>query len=137
MTTSKTENTALMTAFKKAFAKGDADGLAGVLTDDFEWHMHWFGQGDPAPTGNVVRGVDAVLGEIEWRQANWSKVRFEGVTEQYVDDLVVQTFTISGIDHRGDTFEVDAVDLYRVVDGRLALKDTYWKQPAKAGEERA
>ncbi len=127
----------LMKAFKRAFANADADGLAKVLTDDFVWHMHWFPGDAPAPTGHVVQGADAMVAEINWRRENWSEVRFEGVSESYVDDLVVQTFTISGLDHDGQRFEVDAVDLYRVVDGRLALKDTYWKQPAKAGEARS
>ncbi len=130
------DHEAVMKAFKRAFAKADEDGLAEVVTDDFEWHMHWYLPDDPQPTGNVATGVDAVMAEIAWRAANWSEVRFDGVTEEYVDDLVVQTFRISGRDHAGDRFEVDAVDLYRIADGRLTLKDTYWKRPAIAGEER-
>jgi ketosteroid isomerase-like protein len=127
---------ALMNKFKRAFAKADADAFAEVVTDDFRWHMHWYLPDEPLPTGNVVTGVDAVMAEIAWRAANWSEVRFEGVDEQFVDDLVVQTFRISGTDHAGERFEVDAVDLYRIVAGRLALKDTYWKRPAVGGEER-
>jgi len=130
------ERQVLMNAFKRAFGKADRDAFAEVVTDDFQWNMHWFAPEDPLPTGNVVTGVDAVMAEIAWRAANWSEVRFDGVEERFVDDLVVQTFRISGTDHAGERFEVDAVDLYRIVNGRLALKDTYWKRPAAAGEER-
>lgn len=130
------DSATIMKAFKRAFAKADRDALAEVVTDDFEWHMHWYLPDDPTPTGNVATGVDAVMTEIAWRSANWSNVRFDGVTERYVDDLVVQTFRISGRDHAGDRFEVDAVDLYRIAGGRLMLKDTYWKRAALAGEER-
>ena len=130
------ERQKLMNAFKRAFGKADRDAFAEVVTDDFKWHMHWYLPDDPQPTGNIVTGPDAVMAEVAWRAANWSDVRFEGVEERFVDDLVVQTFRISGTDHAGERFEVDAVDLYRIVDGRLALKDTYWKRPAIAGEER-
>lgn len=130
------DHNALMTAFKRAFSRGDAVGLAEVLAEDFEWHMHWYGHDAPRPTGHVVTGVQGVLDEVAWRAANWSEVRFDGVTERFVDDLVVQTFRISGVDHHGERFETDAVDLYRVVAGRLALKDTYWKQPSEVEEGR-
>ena len=135
-TTDIAENQALMNAFKRAFAKADGEALRNVVTADFAWHMHWYLPNDPQPTGNVATGVDAVMAEIAWRAANWSNVRFDGVVERFVDDLVVQTFRISGIDHAGEPFEVDAVDLYRIVDGRLTIKDTYWKRPAMTGEER-
>jgi ketosteroid isomerase-like protein len=131
-----TDNQSLMNAFKRAFAKADRDAFAEVVTDDFEWHMHWYLPSDPQPTGNQVTGVDAVMAEIAWRAAHWTDVRFDGVEERFAGDLVVQTFRISGTDHAGDPFEVDAVDLYRIADGRLTLKDTYWKRPAIAGEER-
>ncbi|MGI9613788.1 MAG: nuclear transport factor 2 family protein [Acidimicrobiales bacterium] len=130
------ERQKLMNAFKRAFGKADRDAFAKVVTDDFKWHMHWYLPDDPQPTGNVVTGPDAAMAEVAWRAANWSDVRFDDVEERFIDDLIVQTFRISGTDHAGESFEVDAVDLYRIVDGQLALKDTYWKRPAIAGEER-
>ncbi len=130
----------LMTDFKRAFAKGDAEALAQVITPEFEWHMNWFPAAGAQSTGKVLRGLDEVMAEIRWRAANWSQVRFDGVEERYLiedgdaedaaGDLVVQTFTISGQDENGEGFQVDAVDLYRIVDGRLTLKDTYWKHPS-------
>ncbi|MDH3678537.1 MAG: nuclear transport factor 2 family protein [Acidimicrobiia bacterium] len=130
------DHTELMTAFKRAFSRGDSEALAGLLTDDFEWHMHWYPTDAPRSTGHVVKGVQGVVDEVAWRAANWSDVRFDAVSERVAGDLVVQTFTISGVDHHGKRFETDAVDLYRLVDGRLALKDTYWKQPTEAREDR-
>ena len=129
-------NVELMRRMKKGFATADGDLLGSVLADDFEWHMHWFGANDPTPTGNVVTGVAGVVAELAWRAENWTDVRFDGVAERYVDDMVVQTFRISGNDHRGEPFANDVVDLYRIDDGKIALKDTYWKRPAVAGEER-
>lgn len=129
------ENEALMRDFKRAFGRADPDLLRSVVTPDFAWHMHWYRTADPLPTGNVVTGVDAVMTEIAWRAANWRDVRFDDMTERYVDDVVLQTFRTSGTDHSGAHFETDVVDLYRIVDRRLASKDTYWKQPARNGED--
>ena len=43
------------------------------------------------------------------------------------DDLIVQTFVVSGTDSRGEKFRSHAVDLYPLRDGRVAAKRTFWK----------
>jgi hypothetical protein len=40
---------------------------------------------------------------------------------------IIQTFRVSGIDESGRAFDVRAVDLYAVEGGKLASKDSYWK----------
>ncbi|MGF1595370.1 MAG: nuclear transport factor 2 family protein [Acidimicrobiales bacterium] len=120
----------LMRRFKRGFARADPTELGAVITDDFEWHLHHFPADRPSPTGTVLRGLDQVMAEIRWRQEHWHGVRFNGMVERYLGDLVVQTFTVSGHDEHHRPFTVDAVDLYRIVDDRLASKDTYWKQPS-------
>jgi ketosteroid isomerase-like protein len=123
-----TDYSDLMTRFRRAYAAADPDQLGGVLTDDFVWHMHWFSADDPTPTGKVLHGIDEMVEQLQWRQANWTDVRFDGLLERFAPDLVTQTFRISGAD-RGTPFNVDVVDLYDVVDGRIQRKSTYWKQP--------
>jgi hypothetical protein len=119
----------LMTRFRRAYAKADPELLGAVLGAGFEWHTHTFRPEDPLPTGRVLRGVDEMVAELEWRKANWSDVRFDGLVEHFAPKLVTQSFTISGID-RGTRFEVAAVDLYTLGDDDLIVKkDTYWKQP--------
>ena len=56
-----------------------------------------------------------------------TKVRFRDLKERFLPGLVVQTFTISGIDKGDKSFEVAAVDLYTIEKGLIAKKDTYWK----------
>lgn len=120
----------LMTRFRRAYAKADAELLAEVFTDDIEWHNHWFPADAAVPTGRVLRGVDEVVAELAWRREHWTDVRYEGLQERFAPGLVTQTFTISGVD-RGQPFEVAAVDLYDVTDdGRITKKDTYWKYAA-------
>lgn len=120
----------LMTRFRKAYATADRDALAAVFGVEFEWHTHTFSPSDPVPTGRVIRGIDDMVKELEWRKENWVGVRFEGLQERFAPGLVTQTFTISGVD-RGTPFHVDAVDLYTLDANELITKkDTYWKHAA-------
>ena len=40
------------------------------------------------------------------------------------------SLVVSGVDENGRRFHNAAVDLYPLRDGRIARKQTYWKQPA-------
>lgn len=121
---------AVMKNFMRGFGKADRELLANAVTDDFEWHMHWGESEGDQPTGKVLRGLDEVLGEIKRRQAGWTDVSYDDMELRYTDDMVVQTFTVSGVDENGTRFNSDAVDLYPVRDGKLSRKQTYWKQPS-------
>jgi len=123
-----TDPEAVMRSFKRGFAKVDRTSLERAVTDDFEWHLHWQESPEDEPTGKVLRGVDAVMAEIERRRDRWSEVRYEDVVERYTEDMVVQTFNVSGIDSNGRRFNCGAVDLYPLRDGLIARKQTYWKQ---------
>ena len=120
---------AVMNDFKRAFAKVDRELLASAVTDDFQWHMHWQDDEGDQPTGKVLRGLDEVMAEIERRRDHWSELRYTDVEERYTDDLIVQTFVVSGVDANGRRFNNAAVDLYPLSDGLIAAKQTYWKQP--------
>ena len=69
-----------------------------------------------------------VMVEIERRRDTWTELSYDGVEERFTDDLIVQTFTVSGVDATGRRFSSDAVDLYPLRDGRITRKQTYWKQ---------
>ncbi len=118
-----------MADFKRGFAKVDRERLAAAVTDDFQWHMHWSESDDDQPTGKVLQGLDAVMAEIERRRDNWSELRYNDVEERFIDDMIVQTFVVSGVDANGKRFNAAAVDLYPLRDGLIAAKQTYWKQP--------
>ncbi len=118
----------VMRHLKRGFAKCDRASLAKAVCDDFEWHVHWQeGEGDQ-PTGKVLRGLDEVMREIERRRDHWTELRYEDMEERLAGDLIVQTFTVSGVDENGVRFSSAAVDLYPLRGGRIARKQTYWKQ---------
>ena len=123
---------AVMRDFKRGFARVDRASLARAVTDDFEWHLHWFDGADEQPAGRVLRGLDEVIAEIERRRDRWSELRYDDVEERFTEDLVVQTFVVSGVDGNGRRFHNAAVDLYPIRDGLIARKQTYWKQPHRA-----
>lgn len=117
-----------MRRLRRGFAKADRSELEAAVTDDFEWHMHWQESPDDEPTGKVLRSLDEVMVEIERRRDQWSDLSYDRVEERYTDDMIVQTFVVSGIDADGRRFSSEAVDLYPLRDGRITRKQTYWKQ---------
>ena len=86
-----------MRAFKRGFAKVDRESLAAAVTDDFEWHQHYARGDEDLPTGRILVGVDALVAETQWRAEHWSSVRYENLEEREAGDLLVQTFTIQGV----------------------------------------
>ena len=117
----------LMKDFRRAYAKADRDGLLAATTHDFTWHQHFATSEDDLPTGRVLNGVDELLDEIAWRGEHWQDVEYVDMVERATEDLLVQTFTIRGIED-GKPFHANVVDLYPVKNGRIERKDTYWKQ---------
>ncbi len=116
----------LMSAFRSAYSRADRAALLQVTTGDFEWHQHAATSTSEQPTGRVLKGIDALLNELQWRTDHWQDVIYSGLEERAAGDLLVQTFVIQGCED-GKSFHAKAVDLYPVVDGRIARKDTYWK----------
>jgi len=116
----------LMVCFRTAYSKADRSGLLEVTTSDFEWHQHCTTDPSERTTGRILRGVDELLTEIGWRQEHWQQVRYENLQERAASDLLIQTFIVSGVED-GVEFHASAVDLYPVVNGQIARKDTYWK----------
>jgi ketosteroid isomerase-like protein len=121
----------LLAAFGRAYFRADRAALLACTTDDFEWHQH---AGPEAPNGRVLRGVEAVCQEVERRKAAW-KVRYGDFETFPSKHLITSTFTVKGTDDQGREVDVRAVDLYLVRAGRVARKDSFWKQiePDSAG----
>ena len=78
---------------------------------------------------SVRRKLKAMADEMERRKREWTDVRYDDVEERMAgDDLIVQTFLVSGVDSRGRAFTTRAVDLYPLRGGKIAAKRTFWKQ---------
>jgi ketosteroid isomerase-like protein len=124
----QTEMDAIMSQFRRAYGTANTEGLEAILTSDFEWHTHIGASETDSPRGRVIKGVDNLVKELKWRGDNWARVKYANLVERPAGDVILQTFTISGINEAAKPFHVNVVDLYSVRDGRIYRKDTYWKQ---------
>ena len=113
----------LLAAFETAYAKADEALLASCVASDFEWHQH----SGNLPAGKVIKGIVQVCAEIRWRQTHWKNVHYENVKNHFAHAMIVANFRVSGTDESGRRFCANAVDLYPVVEGKIAKKDTFWK----------
>lgn len=115
----------LLRAFGKAFNRGDIDGILACVTDDFEWRL---ASGPDAPDGKVVRGKDAVRRALEERDREIAEMRFSETEVTVAGDTVFGAFRATGRTRDGRAIDRRGLDVYRIRDGRIALKDSYWKQ---------
>ena len=117
--------TALLRDFGKAFNRGDIDGILACVTDDFEWRL---AEGPDAPDGKVVKGKEAVRKALEDRDREIAEMRFSETAVAIVGDTVFGSFRATGKTCDGRAIDRRGVDIYRIRDGKIALKDSYWKQ---------
>lgn len=121
------DRTAAMTvlkAFGKAFNAGDVEGILAQVTDDFEWRLH---EGPVAPDGAVVRGRDEVRAALEARADRIESIRFSETEVLFGEDHVVGRFRAAGAYRDGRPIDVRGIDVYAFRDGKIAVKDSYWK----------
>lgn len=116
---------ALLRDFGKAFNRGDIDGILACVTDDFEWRL---AEGPDAPDGKVVRGKEAVRRALEDRDREIAEMRFSETAVTIDGDRVIGTFRATGRTRDGRPIDRRGVDIYRIEGGKIALKDSYWKQ---------
>ena len=115
----------LMTRFGQAFMKGDVEAIVACVTDDFEWRQ---AVGPEAPWGRIVKGKDALRAALAERDVTMAKLRFSETKVAINGDQVVGTFRISGETQDGRPGDWRGCDLYEISDGKIAYKDSYWKQ---------
>jgi ketosteroid isomerase-like protein len=116
---------ALLRQFGKVFNRGDIEGILACVTDDFEWRL---AEGPDAPDGKVVRGKEAVRAALEERDRAIAEMRFSETAVTIAGDTVFGTFRAVGKTRDGRNIDRRGLDIYRIRDGRIALKDSYWKQ---------
>lgn len=115
----------LLKRFGKAFNRGDVGAILDCVTDDFEWVM---AAGPEAPHGRIARGRDAVRAALAERDRVLTNVRFSETEVFQSGSRVVGTFRMTATRADGAPVDLRGCDLYTIRDGRIARKDSYWKQ---------
>lgn len=113
----------LLKGFLEAFNRHDLDAIMDHFADDCVFYM---------PRGSGPRG-DQFVGKQEVR-AGLAK-RFAGIPDVHYgedqhwvgDDFGVSEWTLTGISTSGQHIEVRGVDLLEFADGKITLKDSFWK----------
>jgi hypothetical protein len=75
-----------------------------------------------------VSGVGAMIGILQERRLAWRDVRYADVRLIASDDRVFQTYRVTGNDLESGPFDATGIDLYEIRNGKITLKDSYWKQ---------
>lgn len=118
--------TEVMQRFGKAFFSRDAAEIAKVITEDAEWH---FAMGEDGPDGRVRKGLAGFMQGIADNDAWFASLRFEHVVcRGFGTDQIVMTYLVRGHMRAGAAFTQRGIELITVRDGRVALKDVFWKQ---------
>ena len=106
----------LIDAYNEAWNRQDLDAVASMHDDDIVFH-NW-------TAGDRVEGADAVRAHIGGIFENWPSLRFTGRSMHVGDDFVVSEWTARTTSD-GETREWDGVDVFPIVNGKIARKDVY------------
>lgn len=117
----------VLRAFGKAFNKGDVDAILECVTDDFEWRL---AEGPDAPDGKIVKGKEAVRAALEERDRTTKSMRFSETSVHFAGETVIGCFRATGEMTDGTEIDQRGVDIYQFRDGKISVKDSYWKRIA-------
>ncbi|MGB7182927.1 MAG: nuclear transport factor 2 family protein [Burkholderiaceae bacterium] len=121
-----TQANQIIARFGKAFFNRDRELLAQAVTEDVQWH---FAIGNDYPHGRVRHGVDGFMQGIEENDAMFERLKFLDIECRALSpDEIVMTYLLDGKYRGGNAFSLRGIELIRVRDGKIALKDVFWKQ---------
>ncbi len=116
---------ALLKKLGRGFNNGDVDAILECVTDDFEWIL---ASGPDAPHGKIVRGRDGVAATMAARAKEIPELRFSETELIYAGERVIGTYRATGRYADGRRIDARGCDVYVIRDGKIARKDSYWKQ---------
>ncbi|MFL5954047.1 MAG: nuclear transport factor 2 family protein [Gaiellaceae bacterium] len=106
----------LIDSYNDAWNRHDLDAIASMHADDIVFHNH--------TAGERVEGAEAVRTHIGRIFENLPSLRFTGRSLRVADDFAVSEWTAHA-EKDGESIEWDGVDVFPIVDGKLARKDVY------------
>ena len=106
----------LIDAYNDAWNRQDLDAVAAMHADDIVFHNH--------TAGERVDGAAAVREHIGRIFSGWPDLRFQGRSLRVGDDFAVSEWTASATKD-GERLEWDGIDVFPIVDGKIARKDVY------------
>lgn len=107
----------LAVRYGAAWATHDLDAIIAMHTEDTVFHLH--GGAEPAVGSSAVR--EAFAAGI----AQWPDIHFERKRVYVGERHFVSEYEMSATTTDGQRIVCDGVDVFAIVDDRIARKDTY------------
>lgn len=107
----------LITRYNDAWNRHDLDAIASLHSPKVVFHNH--------TAGERVEGSAAVIDHIAGIFSNWPDLSFRTRRLYARDDFAACEWTATATASDGRLLEWDGVDLFPIVDGRIARKDVY------------
>ncbi len=108
---------ALIKRYDQAWNDHDLDAIDALHTPGMVFHNH--------TAGEAVEGADAVRGHIGGIFEGWPDLHFSGRRLYAHEDFCAAEWTATATAPDGRRLEWDGVDLFPIVDGKIARKDVY------------
>jgi steroid delta-isomerase-like uncharacterized protein len=119
-----TETTeALLSQFAAAWNRHDIEGLLALVTEDCVFET----AAGPTAKGAIFAGKAALRTAFPAAWTTWPDARWEEAVHVAAGDRAFSEWTFRGTDRAGVAIEVRGVDLFEILDGLIARKDTYRK----------
>jgi ketosteroid isomerase-like protein len=125
---SPAERDALLAAFSKALFKRDVDAIYRTVTPDFIWRLPI---GLERTVAREIASREQLAAYFDERERMYEGMRFNDVVYHHAPEATFMTFRVVAVRKDGGA-PVDALGMERYLfrDGRIALKDAYWKRIA-------
>lgn len=107
----------LIDAYNDAWNRQDLDAVMSMHTDDTVFENH--------TAGERAEGAEAVRAHIGGIFDRWPSLRFRGRRLYVSDEFVASEWTASATRPDGVPVEWDGVDVFPLLDGKIARKDVY------------
>jgi ketosteroid isomerase-like protein/uncharacterized glyoxalase superfamily protein PhnB len=115
--------TALLEALLEAFNRHDLDAIMDYFAEDCVLEM----PRGPKPWGARFVGAKSVREGLASRFAGIPDVHYGDARHVVSGDLGVSQWTLTGTTREGKRLEVRGLDVLTFRDGKVVLKDSYWK----------
>ena len=123
---SRAVDVAFLESFCEAFNRHDLDGLMAHMADD----CVFFASAGPAPDGTCYRGRDEVRRGFAEVFATFPDGQWAEGRHLVAGDRGVSEWTFRGTRPDGMRVEVRGCDVFTFRDGKIAVKDSFRKQPS-------
>jgi hypothetical protein len=108
---------ALIDSYNEAWNRQDLDGLCAFHADDIVFENH--------TAAERVEGAEAVRAHIGGIFERWPSLRFRARRFYAAEGFAVSEWTATATRPDGTELEWDGVDVFPLVDGKIARKDVY------------